>query len=273
MTFSFADLPTASLTVQEFIAYVADSEAFWEVSRGRYEPEHMRELSGKLAALGSNLQNVTEPICRELLDPLQFQASNDVQPPTYSIYRDERLAVRLVVWLAEGPHTNPRSFSYYEPHDHNFDFFTTNIFGPGYKTRLFSYRYDRVKGVSAEEVKLNYAGDTILSSGKVMFYQKSKDVHIQFPPDKLSVSLNLIVQPGPHPNRQYEFDIEGEPPHVKAKLISRNMDRFSIQRKLFKALMSAGRADSKALLLRVAQTPRSRRDQGDCLLESHPILL
>ena len=36
--------------------------------------------------------------------------------------------------------------SYYDFHDHDFSFLTTNFFGPGYATDLFSYSYEDVVG-------------------------------------------------------------------------------------------------------------------------------
>lgn len=42
-----------------------------------------------------------------------------------------------------------------------------------------------------------------------MFYFRSKDVHTQYPPDELSVSLNLIVRPIKS-KHQYEFQIDSD---------------------------------------------------------------
>ena len=95
------------------------------------------------------------------------------------------------------------------PHDHNFDFMTVGYHGSGYRTEIYEYDYDRVCGYPGEKIDLRFLENTRLGRGKVMFYRKSKDVHIQHPPESLSISLNLMLRcPNQHTRQQYEFDIE-----------------------------------------------------------------
>jgi len=85
-------------------------------------------------------------------------------------------------------------FSYRNTHDHNFLFMTINHHGPGYKTDLYQYDPSKVIGYIGETIKLEPVGRTQLTAGRVMVYRKKTDVHTQFPPEKLSISLNLMVR-------------------------------------------------------------------------------
>ncbi|AAW73405.1 putative ISXo8 transposase [Xanthomonas oryzae pv. oryzae KACC 10331] len=86
-----------------------------------------------------------------------------------------------------------RVFSYRNTHDHNFHFMTVGYHGPGYETNLYQYDPSRVRGYIGEVVELESLGRTMLQVGRVMVYREKVDVHTQFPPEQLSVSLNLMV--------------------------------------------------------------------------------
>lgn len=63
-----------------------------------------------------------------------------------------------------------------------------------------------MEGVEGEKVNLDYLGTTTLPVGKVMYYYGSKDAHIQYPPDDITVTLNLVLSKhNTTKNRQYKF--------------------------------------------------------------------
>ncbi|MFC7519823.1 hypothetical protein ACFQS6_05440 [Xanthomonas populi] len=93
-----------------------------------------------------------------------------------------------------------RVFSYRNTHDHNFLFMTVGYHGPGYETDIYQYDPSRVRGYIGELVDLEPLGRTMLPVGRVMAYHEKMDVHTQFPPEQLSVSLNLMV------TKKREFD-------------------------------------------------------------------
>lgn len=126
-----------------------------------------------------------------------------------------RFHVRVNFWpkLPSDPRRRTilaRLLSYDRYHDHNFSFLTTNFFGPGYETELFSYDYDEVEGFLGEKVELNYEGRFKLERGNVFLFQQGIDIHSQVPPGEISGSINLMVKSarGAVPEEQYEFDVE-----------------------------------------------------------------
>lgn len=95
------------------------------------------------------------------------------------------------------------------PHDHNFSFLTLGYYGPGYWSDYYDYVYARVAGHEGEAVDLRFVETSRLEPGKIMLYRAHRDVHVQKPPDSLSVSLNIM-----HAAAwqgwfdQYRFDVE-----------------------------------------------------------------
>lgn len=99
-------------------------------------------------------------------------------------------------------------YSYHDGHDHNFDFMTVGYYGSGYHTRIFEYDQSKVTGEIGERVEMRFLEETTLPKGKVMFYRKSVDIHEQFGPDEISVSLNLMtLSPTQRYRQQYRFDL------------------------------------------------------------------
>lgn len=242
------------IELPELLARLRRSKTIDHVAKGIYVEDEIREVGTWLTAYSANRMAVVSSICSELVNPGAFQHKNDLQAPTFIIYRDDRITLRLVLWLPLQGRFGKAPFSYEEPHDHNFDFWTVNFFGNGYRTRLYEYAYDKVSGFNDEAVTLTCCGDAVLSPGKMMFYTRSKDVHIQYPPDDLSVSLNLIVQPEQAP-RQYEFglDTTRQQGLVEARIKKGRLERYNVQESLFRGLMNFGDAKSRELVLQVAQ--------------------
>ena len=84
---------------------------------------------------------------------------------------------------------------------------TVGYHGSGYRTEIYEYEYDKIGGFPGESINLKFLEDTRLEKGKVMFYRKSRDLHIQHPPESLSISLNLMTRDiGKGLRQQYEFD-------------------------------------------------------------------
>lgn len=105
--------------------------------------------------------------------------------------------------------SGPESFVYGLPHDHNFDFLTTGHFGPGYGSDYYEYDYDAVTGVPGEPAGLRFAERSLLSPGRMLHYRAHRDIHVQLPPEAMSVSLNIVAaDPARSWCDQYRFDIE-----------------------------------------------------------------
>lgn len=84
------------------------------------------------------------------------------------------------------------AFVYGLAHDHNFDFLTVGYHGPGYASDHYEVDPDSVTGIVGEKVAMRFAGRMVLKPGQVMHYRARRDVHCQFAPPSLSVSINLI---------------------------------------------------------------------------------
>ncbi|MFK0380259.1 HEAT repeat domain-containing protein [Pandoraea sp. NPDC090278] len=243
-----------ALTLNELLALLRHAPTIRQVAQGIYDENGIHEVARWLAAYASNRSSVIDCICHELDYPKNFQQHNDVQPPTFIVHSDERIVIRLVVWLPRSGRFGNTPFSYEEPHDHNFDFWTVNFFGDGYVTHLYDYSYDEVTGFSDEAVALDYRGEHVLCPGKVMFYVRNKDLHIQHPPKNLSASLNLIVQPEVA-SRQYEFRLDATRAQgrTNAYIKKGRFERYKTQETLFHGLLNFGNQESRRKVLNIAQ--------------------
>lgn len=124
-----------------------------------------------------------------------------------------KFALRANFWPAANDsivaNSGTAPFFYGFPHDHNFSFLTVGYLGSGYWSDYYEYEYDRVVGFTGEKVDLRFVERSRLSPGKVMLYRKHRDVHVQLPPDELSVSINIIaLSPRTEFLDQYKFDVE-----------------------------------------------------------------
>jgi hypothetical protein len=108
---------------------------------------------------------------------------------------------------------------------------------------IYRYEYDSVAGYPGEDVALEFVEDTLLSPSKLMYYCASRDVHVQYPPDDLSISLNLILpRPEPNPRRQYWFDIE-------RRQIAEHVGDMPMRRAILAAARLVGDGNTDDLLL------------------------
>ncbi|WP_242776971.1 transposase [Sphingopyxis sp. YF1] len=105
--------------------------------------------------------------------------------------------------------SGPAAFAYGLPHDHNFSFLTTGYWGPGYVSDYYHYDAEAVDGRLGEPLNLRFVERSQLAEGRMMLYRAHRDVHSQLPPERLSVSLN-IMEEGEHiPWRdQYIVDLD-----------------------------------------------------------------
>jgi hypothetical protein len=104
--------------------------------------------------------------------------------------------------------SGPGAFYYGLPHDHNFPFLTLGYLGPGYRSDHYEYDVAPLVGLPDEPAALRFAGRDRLGPGTLMLYRARRDIHVQLPPDSLSVSLNILGQDPAQPwLDQYRFDI------------------------------------------------------------------
>lgn len=126
---------------------------------------------------------------------------------------DREFFVRANIWPSTDEHTYRASggdaFVYGLAHDHNFDFLTVGYFGPEYWSDYYTYDYEALDGWRDEAANLRFVERSALSEGKLLHYRAHLDVHRQWPPDSLSVSLNVMhMSAGQGWFDQYLFDVE-----------------------------------------------------------------
>jgi hypothetical protein len=121
--------------------------------------------------------------------------------------------IRANIWPAADDPLMQRpiaeGFQYGFAHDHNFDFLTIGYHGPGYRSDFFAYDYESTIGFAGEEVTLTSMDSITLAKGKMLHYRAGQDVHRQWPPDALSISLNIVhVHSRQSWFDQYGFDVQ-----------------------------------------------------------------
>ncbi|MEM1131974.1 MAG: transposase [Pseudomonadota bacterium] len=121
--------------------------------------------------------------------------------------------LRANIWPAKSDYAVKASgegaFFYGLPHDHNFDFLTIGYHGPGYISDYYEQDYDSLAGYSGESAGLRFIERSALHEGRMLHYRKHRDVHCQYPPEELSISLNLMLTALDQPwTDQYCYDLK-----------------------------------------------------------------
>lgn len=236
---------------------LADYVAFCDAQSDLLDRDAVMAGAGQLRALANNRTFLARYLNEEMKVLHEFQARNSFKPPTFLLHRGRGYTVRAVAWLPLDEMSEPSMFSYFEAHDHNFDFLTCGYHGPGYRTRIYSYEHEKVAGYPGEEVDLVFSEETTLPAGKTMYYVAGRDVHIQYPPESLSISLNLILPRPGRPALQYEIDVE-------TRRIVAQFDDVRLRRSLIWALKYAGDDNSDDLLESLARRHACVRTRAFC---------
>ena len=160
-----------------------------------------------LKRLANNKTFLLERMFDELRGQLRFQAGNMYAPEVFLLHATRDYFVRANVWktMTVAEQSIP-GFQYDVCHDHNFDILTVGYLGLGYRCRSYTYDREGYEGRLGEAVELEPEGLFSLTNGKVALYRAKEDVHIQLPPDRLSVSLNLIPRSPVQNELQFQFD-------------------------------------------------------------------
>lgn len=168
-----------------------------------------------LKRLNNNRDFLVERICDELEAHCRDQEVTNKYTPQVIMLKPAQKGVpffmRANIWLPGSAQllkvSGERSFFYYVPHDHNFNFLTSGYLGPGYGSDYYEYDYESVVGFPGEEVPLRFVEKSHLREGEMMLYRAYLDVHNQLPAERLSVSLNIMpATPFAHLRPQYIFD-------------------------------------------------------------------
>ncbi|HET6524743.1 transposase [Sphingopyxis sp.] len=171
------------------------------------------------AALLAGLQRNRDFLADRVIAALKASYADQLEINRYSaqvflLHRGARgFYLRANLWPAATDAVTAASgaaaFSYGVPHDHNFSFLTAGYFGPGYVSDYYDYDPEAVDGRLGEPLNLSFAGRSQLAEGKLMLYRAHRDIHSQLPPERLSISLNIMDEGDHVPWRdQYIVDLE-----------------------------------------------------------------
>ena len=160
-----------------------------------------------LKKLGNNKNFLIDMVFEELRRGLQFQERNIYTPQVLLLHTTSSYFIRANIWkpISKAEELVP-GYEYDVCHDHNFDILTIGYLGPGYRSRTYSYDRTKCVGTLGEAIDLIPEGIFALTEGKVALYRAKRDVHIQLPPEQLSVSINLIPKSAAQHEAQFQFD-------------------------------------------------------------------
>ena len=194
---------TSSLSLEEYVDFVERNVDVRDV-------DSIAESAPALRALASDRTLVV----KKLNERIETFVAGDAIPSaqTLNLARGQHFYVRANIWPAMSDMANGRAyqdqFAYNLAHDHNFTFLTVGYLGPGYETEIYEYDYEKVEGYVGEAVDMRFLEKVRFSSGMVMLYRASKDLHIQYAPEELTITLNLMVSlPEVQMRDQFYFDV------------------------------------------------------------------
>ncbi|MBR0552831.1 transposase [Stakelama marina] len=171
-------------------------------------------LGPVLARLGRNGDFLADLAIDSLLSRRDEISARHGYGPQVMLLRppDGRFVLRANFWPARHDAvtkaSGERAFFYDVPHDHNFPFLTVGYLGPGYWSDYYEYDGDSAAGGAGAPAGLRFVERARLDPGKLMLYRMRCDVHVQLPPDRFSVSLNILGYDPEQPwLDQYRFDI------------------------------------------------------------------
>ncbi|WP_370170322.1 transposase [Sphingobium abikonense] len=166
-----------------------------------------------LAALARNRHFLADAAMAELKTRCAGQRHHNPYSAQVMLLRPPagKYVLRAAFWPAMDDHVVRASgtapFLYHVPHDHGFDFLTVGYLGPGYGSDYHDYDAAGVTGFEGEAVRLRWAGRSWLHEGRMLLYRAHRDIHSQLPPERMSISLNILASPpGQGWRRQYRFD-------------------------------------------------------------------
>lgn len=176
------------------------------------------ETALMLRRLYNNRRFLVEVLHSQMQDMKRFEEGNPYTPQVFILHKAKHYMVRAAIWVPPKGGKGEEIFFYEDAHDHNFDLLTLGYLGSGYRTMLFEYDYESTSGYAGETVPVRYLEDTRLPEKKVMLFRKSRDIHVQLPPEEFSVSINVLSS-GDVPHQQYSFDMALEPDTRTATLV------------------------------------------------------
>lgn len=135
-----------------------------------------------------------------------------VPPQTFLVGSSARFSVRINVWppIKNSEFVSQESalYAYGLAHNHDFNFLTIGYYGGGYTTDLYQIAPEETLLPPGSTVNLKNYRCERLSEGRVIAFSAFEDLHTQYPPEELSISINLIPKRNPVGYDQAIFDTD-----------------------------------------------------------------
>lgn len=200
MTVTIVSNETAEVSLAEYVDYCHDQKQISDM-------DTVLSSAYMLQRLANNQNFFLDFLNEKLKDIVSYNVKTDFTPPSFYLYQSAEFSVRAVLWLpCDKGEEDAVSKGYGVTHNHHFDFLTCGYYGPGYRTIIHQCEPDKVSGVIGEKVDMKFQEDSLLTVGKLMLYQHTRDIHVQLPPESLSISLNLVFPSHPEAGIQCAFD-------------------------------------------------------------------
>jgi len=114
---------------------------------------------------------------------------------SFTLFSSETMLARINLWFplsADASDSYRRYLSIEELHNHDFDFFTTCLFGPGYVSTFWQdHEFHETRRVG-DKIALTDRETHRLEGNDVWFVAASTDFHSQHAPSSFSVTLNIL---------------------------------------------------------------------------------
>lgn len=183
------------------------------------DDESMISASERLYALSNNRDFIVEKMRQQMLVLASGQGDHisSTQASFHAAKKGPKgeFVVRSGIWTPaltkdrRAQKVQDKALTFLTPHDHNFGLLTIGYHGPGYETIIYEYDRSTIAGRNDEPVSIKYLERTNLDKGKILYFRRCRDIHVQLHPAELSISLNLIGQSYDiNSIPQYEFDVE-----------------------------------------------------------------
>ena len=159
-----------------------------------------------LQRLYENRTFMTE-VANEFLTNMNSQLDNPYTGQVLVLAEGEHYMIRAPMWVPQGELVEDNMYAYGLAHDHDFNLLSIGYLGLGYKTNVYQYDTTKIKGYDGEDVIISEKESHHLNEGGTIFLKANSDIHVQYPPDDISLSLN-ILKTSNRTNKQYLFDID-----------------------------------------------------------------
>jgi hypothetical protein len=195
-----------SIDLEEFVDHC---ERYVDVN----DADSITAVAPMLKALANNRRMLINHINKYFRNPSSLENLNTYSPQSLILDERKNFYIRTNTWTRPIAYDGDDSwektlYSYNYAHNHNFSLLTVGYFGPGYATDIYDFDNTGVVGYAGESVNLEFLERVKVEQGKVLFYRRVKDIHVQLPPDDVSVSLNFMpIEKNLGLTEQYSFNI------------------------------------------------------------------